>query len=63
MSKQVENRFMLIRNVIYMFYLTNPQIKAGHMYIIWDKNKVLSEYPRPRYEVLKSMLRELREVI
>lgn len=61
MSKVIEKRFMLIRNLVYFFFLTNPTITAGMMYVYWDKNKVLKEYPRPEFPVLEKLLSELRE--
>jgi hypothetical protein len=56
---QSDNQFMLLKNLVYMFYLTNPAISAARMYIIWDQNKVLKEYPRPELPILKELIEEL----
>jgi hypothetical protein len=63
MPKRDDPRFMTMRNLVYMFYLTNPEITAKRMYIIWDSNRVLKEYPRPEFRLLQGLIEELQEEV
>jgi len=61
MSGLTDEKFILVRNLVYLFYLSNPEVTPGRMFVIWDQNKVLKEYPRLDLEILRKLLAEIKE--
>lgn len=58
------NRSLLLQNLVYLYVLTRDGILTDprapqRLFIYWDLDKVLCEYPRPTVEQIKGWLADI----
>jgi hypothetical protein len=68
MTERDDRRHELLKNLIYLYlgsqpYLLNRETTAKYLYIYWDKNKTLCEYPRPDFDLLTIWVDEITKAI
>lgn len=58
-SKTVEDEET--KNILFMFYLTNPSIPAERLHQVWEVHTVLRDYNKPTLNKLRLWLEEIRK--
>lgn len=49
---------LLIKNLVYIYFLTNPVQKPRQIYMKWYKHSVLADYDRPGLSLLMRWITE-----
>lgn len=50
-----------VRNICYLFYLSTPYTDAREIYEEWHNHKVLKDYERPDFNLLKIWVGEFED--
>jgi hypothetical protein len=58
LSRQ-RNKYLLLKNVLYLFLLVNPSFSLKAVFINWDRAPSLKAYKRPDFDLLEQIYKEV----
>ncbi len=60
MTKSEEKKMLILKNLVYLYFLCHPTTNSRMVYAFWYKNRVLREYDRPEKKILTEWLSEFK---
>jgi len=51
----------LIKNLVYLYFLMNPEAKPRSVFMKWYKHSVLADYTRPELSRLRRWITEFQQ--
>lgn len=62
MERAIQKKDMvLVKNVLFFYYLLHPRQQANYIYRAWSRNKALADYQRPDLLMICNWLEEFRK--
>jgi len=61
MQEQGSEDQAALKNLVWLYRFYKPSMSSKMIYRVWEKSKILKDYPKPTLEVLEEWIREFSE--